>query len=275
MGLFNKENCCICGGKTGLFDKKCMSGKVCKDCAKKMSVWFDDYKDADKAALEAQISAREADAANAKNYNFSKIFGEFGVILIDEENKKFIAFPDTSTGLFGKQRTVKSLDDVIDLGPDIIDFSMVEDFEIDITETTNEEKQNVNGSMQSYNPPHIIYMESFTLRMKINHPYIKSVYIPLNSGAVQIRHIGRRSWTSPGKKLAAHLLNLPGLIKENQAAVYDNDSLLHTFLRSEYDMPDYSYGFKCTPENWDAIRRYQYYLAMAREIQTIITGKSE
>jgi hypothetical protein len=37
-------------------------------------------------------------------------------------------------------------------------------------------------------------------------------------------------------------------------------------------MPDYSYGFKCTAENWEDIRRYQYYLAMAREIQEIITG---
>ena len=51
--------------------------------------------------------------------------------------------------------------------------------------------------------------------------------------------------------------------------------LLHAFMRSDYEMPDYSYGFKCSPFNWEEIRRYQYYLAMAREIQTIITGKGE
>mgnify|MGYP003491978071 CR=1 FL=1 len=35
MGLFKKENCCLCGGKTGMLDKKCLSGKVCKECVKK------------------------------------------------------------------------------------------------------------------------------------------------------------------------------------------------------------------------------------------------
>ena len=275
MGLFKKENCCLCGGKTGILDKKCVDGKICKNCTKKMSVWFDDYKNASAEALNSQLLTRENDASLVKTYNFSKIFGEFGVILIDEENKKFIAFPSTANGLFGNQRTVKSLDDVIDLGPDLISFDMVEDFEIDITETSREEMRMADGKQESYNPPHILYMETFTLRMKINHPYIKSIYIQLNDGAVQIHNIGRRLWTDPGRKLAAHLLNLPGLVKENQEAVYDNESLLRTFLRSDYDMPDYSYGFKCSAFNWDEIRRYHYYLAMAREIQTIITGKAE
>ena len=272
MGLFKKEDCCLCGGKTGLLDKKCLDGKVCKDCAKKLSVWFEDIKTTNKAALEEQILVREAYALLLKDMHVSKIFGEFGVILIDEENRKFIAFPDTSSGLFGNQRKVKSLDDVIDLGPDVIDFDAVEDFEIDITEMTREEKRTVDGRQESYDPPHILYMETFTLRMKVKHPYIKSIYIQLNDGAVQIRNIGRRQWTDPGRKLAAHLLGLPGLVKENQAAVYDNESLLQAFARSDYAMPDYSYGFKCTLQNWDEIKRYQYYLAMAREIQNIITG---
>lgn len=274
MGLFKKENCCLCGGKTGLLDKKVRDGKVCKDCTKKLSVWFDDYKNSDKVLLEAQIALRTHDAVIAKDFNFNKIFGEYGVILIDEDAQRFIAFPSTSKGLFGNQRDVKSIDDVIDLGPDIIRFDMVEDFEIDITETSREEKFTENGEQKSYNPPHILYMETFTLRMKLNHPYIKSIYIQLNDGAVQIKNIGRRQWTDPGRKLAAHLLNLPGLVKENQQAVYDNDTLLKAFLRSDYEMPDYSYGFKCSINNWEEVQRYHYYLAMAREIQDIIKGNA-
>lgn len=275
MGLFKKENCCLCGGKTGLLDKKCLDGKVCKDCTKKLSVWFDDYKNADKTSLDTQILARKADAALAAQYHFTKVFGEFGVILIDEESRKFVAFPDTSDGLFGKLRVVKTLDDVIDLGPDLIDFDAVEDFEIDITQTSREEKRTVNGQQESYVPPHILYMETFTLRMKLKHPYIKSVYIQLNDGAVQIHNVGRRQWTDPGRKLAAHLLGLPRLVKEEQEAVFDNESLLHALYHSPYEMPDYSYGFKCSLTNWDEIRKYQYYLAMAREIKRIITGSEE
>lgn len=273
MGLFSKENCAICGGKTGMLAKKCKDGKLCKECTGKLSVWFDDHKNTSAESLKVQIMAREADAAVAKAYNFSKVFGEFGVILIDEANKIFVAFPDTSGGLFGSQRKVKSIDDVIDLGPDIIRFDQVEDFEIEIKEMTREEKQTVDGQQVSYDPPHILYMETFTLRMKINHPYIKSVYIQLNDGAVQIKNIGRRIWTDPGRKLAAHLLHLPGLVLENQEAVYDNASLLQAFYHSEYEMPDYSYGFKCSIRNWEDIRKYHYYLMMAREIQRIIKGE--
>ena len=271
MGLFKKESCVLCGEKVGLLDKKCYDGKVCKNCTKKLSVWFDDYKGADKGILEGQLDIRKMNAEQAQYMNFNKIFGEYGVILIDEEEKKFVAFPSTSTKLFGNQRSVKSIDDVIDLGPDIIDFDMVKDFEIDITETSREEKYTKDGQQISFDPPHITYMETFTLRMKIDHPYIRHIYIQLNDGAVQIKNLGRRQWTDPGRKLAAHLLNLPGLVKENQEAVFDNESLLHVFLHSPYEMPDYSYGFKCTAENFEDIRKYQYYLAMAREIQEIIT----
>ena len=275
MGLFKKEDCCICGGKTGLLDKKCQSGKICKECKGNLSVWFDDHKNASAESLKAQIVAKEKDIELAKTCNFSKVFGEFGVILIDEEKRVFTAFPDTSSSLFGNQRKVSSIDDVIDLGPDIIRFDQVEDFEIDINEMTREEKQTVNGQQVSYDPPHILYMESFTLRIRIkDHPYINSVYVPLNDGSVQIKNIGRRLWTDPGRKLAAHLLGLPGLVLENHAAIYDNNSLLQAFYHSEYEMPDYSYGFKCTLTNWDDIKKYQYYLMMAREIQYTLTGKN-
>ncbi len=272
MGLFKKEACVLCGGKTGLLDKKCRDGKVCKDCRKKLSPWFDDYKDTDKTLLENQLLLRRADRVIAQGGHFDKVFGEFGVILIDEAARQFIAFPDTSSGLFGSQRKVRSLDDVIDLGPDVVKFDAVEDFEIDITETSREEKRTVNGQQVSYDPPHILYMETFTLRLTLHHPYIKTMSIQLNDGAVQIHNLGRRLWTDPGRKLAAHLLNLPGLVKENQAAVYDNETLLEAFLRSPQQMPDYSYGFQCTIANWEEIRKYQYYLAMAREIQELITG---
>ncbi len=273
MGLFKKENCCLCGGKTGLFDKKCQDGKICKDCQGKLSVWFDDYKDATADSLNEQIAQKATDAEDMKLCNFSKVFGEFGVILLDEEKRKFAALRETSSGLFGSQRSVKSFEDIADLNPDLISFDQVKDFEIDITEGTREEKQTVNGQQVSYDPPHILYMYTFTLRLQIDHPYIHSVHIQLNNGAVQIKNVGRRLWTNPGRKLAAHLLNLPGLILEDRAAIYDNESLLASFLRSPYEMPEYSYGFKCSIANWKDIQKYQYYLVMAREIQRIITGK--
>ena len=136
MGLFSKEKCCLCGAKTGMLDKKSASGKVCKECRGKLSVWFDDYKNCTAEDLQAQMAQKETDLETIQTLNFSKIFGEFGVILIDEEARVFTAFADTSTKLFGNRRTVSSIDDVLDLRPDLIRFDQVEDFEIDIKEMT-------------------------------------------------------------------------------------------------------------------------------------------
>ena len=270
-GLFQKEACCICGGKTGMLDKKTADGKICKDCTKKLSVWFEDYKTSTAEDLKSQIASKEKDLLEIRKYHFTKVFGEMGVILIDEANRVFTAFPDTSGKLFGAQRSVKSIEDVMDLGPDIISFDQIRDIEIDVKETTREDKKTVDGKQVSYDPPHLVYMYNFTLRIQTDHPYIKRIYVPLNKEAVQIKNVGRRIWTDPGRKLAAWATGLPTLVKEEQAAVYDNESLLHSFFRSKYEMPDSSYGFRCTIENWDDIQKYQYYLFAAREIEQCLT----
>lgn len=80
MGLFSKENCCLCGGKTGLLDKKTAGGKVCKECRGKLSVWFDDYRESTADDLRAQLKQKEADLERIKTLSFAKAFGEFGVI---------------------------------------------------------------------------------------------------------------------------------------------------------------------------------------------------
>ena len=219
-----------------------------------------------------QQAQKVLDETKAPTLDFNRVYGEFGVILIDEKDRLFTAFPNTGKGLFGNNRNVTSFRDVYDLHPDLVEFDMVEDIEIDIKQMTKEMKRTVDGQQVSYDPPHYEYSYVFTLHLKINHKYIKSMYITLNSEAVHIKNIGQRAWTDPGKKLAAHLLGLPNLIVEDRAAVYSNESLLATLFRSQYEMPAMSYGFKCTVDNWKDIQKYQYYLQMAREIRDVIMG---
>ena len=43
MGLFDKKICNICGEKIGLLgNRKLDDGNLCKDCAKKLSPWFEE-----------------------------------------------------------------------------------------------------------------------------------------------------------------------------------------------------------------------------------------
>lgn len=272
MGIFSKENCCLCGGKTGLLDKKSASGKVCKECRGKLSVWFDAYKESTADDLRAQLSRKEADLERIKTLNFKKAFGEFGVILIDEDARVFTALPDTANGLFAQRKSVTSIDEVMDKRPDLIGFDQIKDIEIDITENAREEKRTVDGQQQSYDPPRYTYLESFTLNITLDHPYIRTIRVPLCNGTVQIKNEGRRLKSDLGKKLAAYMLDMPHLITENVSAVYDNDSLADLVYHSAYEMPAYSYGFKCSRENWDSIRSYQYYICMGHEIERILLG---
>ena len=256
MGLFKKEDCCLCGGKTGLLDKNCLSGKVCKECRGKLSPWFDDFKGVDKGLLEGQIGIRELNLMTIECCHFNKIFGDHGVILIDEDSRKFVAFPKTNTKFFGSQRKVESIDDVIDLGPDIIEFDMVKDLKVEITETYNEEKRTVNGKPESYSPPRYIYFENFAVKIKLDHPYIRNMNIRLNNSAVQINNVGRRL-TEDAERLTGPIAG----------------AVLGAILGRKIDTAEYFCGFRCTPDNLYQIEKYEHYLSMAREIENIITGR--
>ena len=274
MGLFSKKNCDICGASIGLLgNKKVKDGNVCKDCAKKLSVWFENSKEYTVEDIKNQIASREENKEKLKSFETTYAFGEFGCILIDEKNKQFVALPDTSDGLFKSAKTITKIDEIIDKNPDIISFSQIEDVDIDITQTSREEKQMIDGKQVSYNPKHITYMESFTIRIKVNHPYIKSIYVPLENGAIQIPCEEPRRESTTTEKISTWLLNLPETRIENQEKAYDNNSFKDMILRNKYKLPDYAFGFKCTLHNEKAIEEYRCFLLMAKQIKNILEEK--
>lgn len=61
MGLFDKKSCSICGAKIGLLGaKKLKDGNLCGDCAKKLSVWFQDRSDSTVSEIQFQIDTRQS-----------------------------------------------------------------------------------------------------------------------------------------------------------------------------------------------------------------------
>lgn len=276
MGLFDKKECSICGAKIGLMgNKKLKDGNMCKDCASKLSVWFQDRSDSTVAEIQNQLSVRKAYAdILAKSFNVSRAYGEFGCILIDEIYGNFIALPDTSDSFFGDAKVVTSVDQIKDKNPDVIMFKEVAGVDINVTVTSREEKQTVNGTQVSYNPRHMIYMVQFSVTIRLKgHPFIKKMTVPLNNGAIQIRNMGERRVTEYKDTVRAMLTGYKGrdFEIENQRAFYNNNSLKDLILRTEYNLPDYAYGFKVDRvTNWKQIQEYQYYLAMAEEIKSVL-----
>ena len=269
MGLFSKKNCCICGEKVGLLGGlKLKNGDLCKECKKKLSPFFEDSKESTVEDIKNQISAREENYKQLDNLEINKIYGEFGVILIDETNKKFVALKDTSDSLFGNQRKVNSIEDVKDKNPDIIDFKDIEDVEIKIVQTNREEKQTINGEQVSYDPKHYTYMINFDVIIKVNHPYIKVIRLSLKEGTIQIYNEGLRLQDDYITGALKEKLGLQRV--ENKSEHYTNLTIHNLVDKAMQIMPDYSYGFKCTLRNYDDIKEYTYYLALCDEIKTTL-----
>ena len=276
MALFEKKNCSVCGAKIGLLGgHKLADGNLCKDCAKKLSPWFSDYKSASEESIRAQLADREETKKRLAAFKTTKCFGEYGSIVIDEDARVFAAIEDSASSLFGERKEITDISQIIDRNPDVIRFDQVTDVDIDIVQTQREEKQTVNGQQVSYNPKHILYMYMFYAVIRVDHPYISAIRVQLNNDAVQIPNEGERLRNKIGLRLAEYLLDLPIRDVRTTEKIYNNNSLKDVLLRNPYSMPDYSYGFKCTLRNREGIQRYGYYLLMTKEIaETVRQMKS-
>ena len=272
MGLFNKKNCSICNEKVGLLGGlKLKDGNLCKECKKKLSPFFTEGKSSTVDEIKKQLEYREKNYKELDNLKINKIYGEFGVILIDETNKKFIAVADTSDGLFKSPKKVTSIDDVKDRNPDIIDFKDIEDVEVKVIQTNREEKQTINGQQVSYDPKHYTYMIGFNIIIKTKHPYAKTIRVDVKNGTVQIYNEGLRKQDDYVAGFVKDKLGLQRV--ENKAVHYDNLTIHNLVDKAMQIMPDYSYGFKCSIKNYDNIKEYAYYLALCDEIRSSLLNK--
>ena len=57
MGFFDKKYCDVCGEKIGLLgNRKLEDGNLCKNCAKKLSPWFDERRHSTVAQIKEQLA---------------------------------------------------------------------------------------------------------------------------------------------------------------------------------------------------------------------------
>ena len=69
MGLFDKKVCDICGEKIGLLgNRKLDDGNLCKDCAKKLSPWFEERRHSTVEDIKKQLAYREQNKEAVRNF---------------------------------------------------------------------------------------------------------------------------------------------------------------------------------------------------------------
>lgn len=171
MGLFEKKYCDFCGEKIGLLgNRKLEDGNMCKNCAAKLSPWFNERRHSTKADIQAQLEYREQNKAQVAAFNATTTLGNETRLLIDEGARKFM---------------VTRAKDLQSANPDVLDFSQAVGCDLDIQEDKTELKQqDSNGNSVSYNPPRYEYSYSFEVTIRVSSPYFDEMSFDLSNGYI-------------------------------------------------------------------------------------------
>ena len=179
MGLFDrllqKKQCAFCGGEIGMLgNKKLEDGDMCKNCASKLSPWFDDRRHSTVAQIGEQLAYREKNKEAVAQFQTTRKLGKETKVYLDETNRKFM---------------ITRSDNPVEVNPDVVDGSAVTNAAIDIHETKHELKtKDKDGKSVSYNPPRYDYAYDFFVDVDVDHPYFSRMRVKVNGASVWLRY---------------------------------------------------------------------------------------
>ena len=167
MGLFDKKNCDICGEKIGLLgNRKLDDGNLCKNCAKKLSPWFEERRHSTIEDIKRQLEYREQNKQKVENFRVTRQIA----------TKTYNIFIDDTNGNFA---VAHNLD--ISENPDIVPLSSITMCMMEVKQDRSEEKYNKDGKMVSYQPPVYHYEYDYTMRIKVRTPWFDDMDFKLNN----------------------------------------------------------------------------------------------
>ena len=144
MGLFDKKNCDICGEKIGLLgNRKLDDGNLCKNCASKLSPWFEERRHSTVEDIKRQLEYREKNKNAVRSFSITREFSA----------DRYHVFIDDNKGLFAVAFNMSEQDN-----PDIVPLSAITSCRLDIDEQREEEEYtDQDGESRSYVPPRYNY----------------------------------------------------------------------------------------------------------------------
>ena len=198
MGLFDKKFCDVCGEKIGMLgNRKLEDGNLCKDCAKKLSPWFDDRRHSTLEEIKNQLQMREENRRLVSSFHPGRVIrSDRYNLYIDERQQMFTA----SVNLDREDN------------PDIISLSQITGCNLDVNETRTEEyRTDRDGERESYDPPRYSYSYDYYFYIYLNHPYIREMKLRLNSMDLSEDDRNRRHDVErAGQEMMSYLQNVTG-----------------------------------------------------------------
>ena len=182
MGLFDKKYCDICGEKIGLLgNRKLEDGNCCKNCAKKLSPWFNERRHSTVAEIRQQLAYREENQSKAAQFQITRELGRDWRVLFDDAHGWF---------------TLTRARNLAEENADILDYSQLTGSRLDVEETRRElKRQDKDGKLVSYDPPRYAYSYNFDLTVTVNSPYFDAMTFRVNPRPVTLESEAPRSFS--------------------------------------------------------------------------------
>ena len=203
--LFEKKNCDVCGEEIKLLgNRKLEDGNLCKNCASKLSPWFDERRHSTVSQIKEQLAYREANQSKVSSFRSSQVYGQGSKRL----------YVDNTACRF----TIATEKELSGGNPDILDFSQARSCDLDIKENRHEEKRTVDGKSVSYVPPRYKYSYDFYVTIRVDNPYFDDMKFQINSFSVDTGNTCMTSGGNAGWKINtnASLRNNMNINKYNE-----------------------------------------------------------
>ena len=178
--LFEKKVCDLCGGEIGLLgNRKLENGNCCKDCAKKLSPWFDERRHSTVEQIRAQLQARENNKLALETWQPSIALGDYYTMYVKTKADVPISFVVSNTDKYQENNA------------DILAFLWITACTPDIRESREELKHaNSQGEKVSYDPPRYEYRYDFYIKLDIKGcDYIDDMRFRINSSTVKLETV--------------------------------------------------------------------------------------
>ncbi|MCU6766359.1 DUF4428 domain-containing protein [Blautia ammoniilytica] len=170
MGLFDKKICDICGEKIGLLgNRKLDDGNLCKDCAKKLSPWFEERRHSTVEDIKRQLEYREKNKKAVMDFCVTRQIN----------TRNYTVFIDDHKGNF---TVARKLD--VNENPDIVPLSAIVQCRVEVEQQQLEETYTKDGKTVSYQPPVYNYEYDYTMRIKVNTPWFDDMDFRLNTFSI-------------------------------------------------------------------------------------------
>ena len=153
MGLFDKKNCDTCGEKIGLLgNRKLDDGNLCKNCARKLSPWFEERRHSTVEDIKRQLAYREQNKQLVQSFVVTRQFA----------TNTYNVFIDDTKGNFTVAHNLDTTEN-----PDIVPLSSIVMCKMEVQQDRREETYTKDGKTVSYQPPVYRYEYDYTMRIKV------------------------------------------------------------------------------------------------------------